>query len=282
MNVMAEPFSIKNKLTLMTEPAAAGHRMILSGISLRTGGTSLAPFASLNLGLHVGDDRENVVANRRKAAEEIGFSLERWVCAQQVHGTNIARVTGECAGAGATSPDTAVKNVDGLFTTEPDLLLALCFADCVPVYFYSKQPAAVGLMHCGWRGTVRLGAVRMVETMCRTLDLVPEDIYAVIGPAIAGADYEVDQTVIDEVSKLGRGIRNGAVTPHGDEHYLLDLQALNRAVLIRAGVPQEQIQVTGYKTSVFPELFYSYRKDHGRTGRMMGFIGMKNKGEGTS
>lgn len=280
--MMTEPFSIKKKLTLMMEPAAAGDKVILSGISTRTGGRSRIPFSSLNLGLHVGDNQENVVENRREAAGEIGFPLDHWICAEQVHGINIARVTEEFAGAGATDLDTAVKNVDGLFTTEPGLLLALCFADCVPVYFYAKRPAAVGLMHCGWRGTVRGGAAKMVETLCGTLGLLPEDVYAVIGPAISGADYEVDQTVAGEVSKLDRQIWGGAVKPHGDQHYLLDLQALNRAILIKAGVPEEQIQVTGYTTSVFPELFYSYRRDQGRTGRMMGFIGMKNEGEGIS
>lgn len=279
VKMMAEPFSVRNDAALMMEPVAAGDKIILSGISLRTGGTSHGPFASLNLGLHVGDCSENVVENRRIVAEKIGLPLDHWVCAEQVHGTAIARVTEELAGAGATSLATAVKSVDGLFTTEAGLLLALCFADCVPVYYYVKRPAAVGLMHCGWRGTVGGGAARMVETLCVALHVSPQDVHTIIGPAISGPDYEVDQKVIDEVSRLDRPVWDQSVISHGDGHYLLDLQALNRAILIEAGIPEKQIQVTGYSTGANSELFYSFRRDRGRTGRMMGFIGIKNEGD---
>ncbi len=183
------------------------------------------------------------------------------------------------AGAGAFGMQTVVKNVDGLFTTEPDLLLALCFADCTPIFFYCSDPVAVGIFHAGWRGSVGLGAEKMVKLLCHELEIQPSAIKAVVGPAISGSDYEVDQKVIHEVGQLDHNILSAAVKPHGPGHYLLDLQMLNRAVLIRAGIPEKQICVTGYTTYAYPDFFYSFRRDHGKTGRMMGFIGIKQEGE---
>ncbi|WKB34907.1 polyphenol oxidase family protein [Terrilactibacillus sp. S3-3] len=159
-----EPFSIKTKLALeMERIAVSGQKMIISGISVRSGGVSLPPFRSLNMGFHVHDDPKAVAMNRRRLSEQLSFPLENWVCAEQVHGTGIAEVTPADAGAGAIDFQTVLKGIDGLFTTETGLLLALCFADCVPIYFYSKSKPAVGLLHAGWRGTVQMGAPKMIE-----------------------------------------------------------------------------------------------------------------------
>ncbi|RYL95408.1 peptidoglycan editing factor PgeF [Sporolactobacillus sp. THM7-4] len=280
---MAEPFlSDQIDGVLMMKPVFADGKIISSGISLRTGGSSSAPFSSLNLGLHVNDDPDRVIENRRILAKQIGFPLNRWVCAEQVHGTKIARVTQQDAGSGAESLGDVISGVDGLYTTEPDLLLALCFADCVPVYFYSREPVAVGMLHAGWRGTVHRGAAKMVEVWGKTLGIRPESIHAIVGPAINGRDYEVDERVITEVRKLEKSIWREAVIPAGNGHYLLNLKTLNRQILLRSGVPEKQVTVTGYCTNTHPELFYSYRLEKGRTGRMIGFIGMKDEGKDKS
>lgn len=276
---MSEPFSLVSDVALLRQPVVFETARIVAGFSLRRGGTSTGPFSSLNMGLHVKDESGCVVKNRRILSGQIGFPLNSWVCAEQVHGTNIARATAEMAGAGADSMETVVRNVDGLFTTETDLLLSLCFADCVPIYFYCLKPVAVGIFHAGWRGSVGLGAGKMVDRLSRELQIEPEAISAVIGPAIGAQDYEVDQKVFDKVRCLDPAIWSAAVHPHGSGHYLLDLQELNRAVLIHSGIPEKQVFVTKYTTYAFPDLFYSFRRDHGVTGRMMGFIGIKDEGE---
>ncbi|RYM07253.1 peptidoglycan editing factor PgeF [Sporolactobacillus sp. THM7-7] len=272
---MTEPFSVLEDCALLMKPVFTGKQTIISGFSRRTGGVSRAPYESMNLGLHVGDDSKKVRENRRILAENIGFPLERWVCAEQVHGIDIARVTGGDAGSGSMDLDSVIKGADGLYTTEAGILLALFFADCVPIFFYAPEYPAIGLLHAGWRGTVKEGAKKMVRTWGRTLRLSPGSIHAVIGPAISGSAYEVDERVIREVKKLDKTTWLGAVTPRGNGHYLLDLQALNRSILIQSGIPERQIHVTGYGTDARPDVFFSFRRDHGKTGRMMGFIGMK-------
>lgn len=277
MKNMNEPFSFRNGPILSLKTIDTGVLEIHSGFTLRTEGTSRGPFASMNLGLHVGDHSNDVLANRHLVAQRIGIPLEHWVCAEQVHHTEIARVTHKSAGLGAMSLDSVVKGVDGLFTTDPDILLALCFADCVPVFYHTQNPNAIGIMHAGWRGTVAQGAARMIERMTHDLDITPEALHVVIGPSISGEDYEVDQKVIDEVCKLDRSLWEQSVVSKGSGRYLLDLRTLNRSILVASGVPESQIQITGYSTYARPDLFFSFRHDHGKTGRMMGYIGMKKK-----
>ncbi|MCO7174626.1 peptidoglycan editing factor PgeF [Sporolactobacillus kofuensis] len=272
---MDEPFSFRNGSLLMMNALKTSAHEICSGFTMRNGGTSTAPFSSMNLGLHVGDDPEHVLENRQRIADQTSFPLDHWICAEQVHGTNIARVTKEHAGAGSQSLETTIKGVDGLFTTEPGLFLALCFADCVPIYYWASNPDVIAIMHAGWRGTVAGGAVRMVEKVKQELALSPESLHVVIGPSIGASDYEVDQKVINEVSKLDQSLWKQSVKDVGDGHYLLNLQMLNKNILIAGGVPEKQIQVTRYRTFDHPDLFFSFRQDQGKTGRMMGYIGMK-------
>jgi YfiH family protein len=274
---MTEPFSQVTDTALLAKPVESGNKEILLGFSLRNHGTSIDPFDSLNLGLHVHDQAERVRRNRHILAGQIGFPLNHWVCAEQVHGTTITRATLRLAGSGALSMENTVGGTDGLFTTETGLLLALCFADCVPIYFYCLKPVAVAMLHAGWRGSVANGAGKMVGRLEEELGVGPEAVHAVIGPAIGGDDYEVDERVADSVRQLPKDIWETAVRPHGAGHYLLDLQNLNRAILEAAGVPGDQIQVTRYTTFSNPELFFSYRRDRGTTGRMMGFIGIRKK-----
>lgn len=273
-------FSLRNDRMLLVSPIPARNGKIVSGFSLRAGGRSKPPWATLNLGLHVGDDDTDVIANRELLAGDLGLPLERWIFAEQVHGTEIAAVTAARCASGARTLATVIKGVDGLMTRELDVCLALCFADCVPIYFYTTDPEAVAILHAGWRGTVGLGARKMVERLARELQLSSmAKIHVIIGPAIGRTDYEVDDQIIQRVRLLKPLIWRDAVVPRENGHYWLDLKALNRAVLIDAGIPEQNIAVTGYTTSRHPDLFFSHRRDHGRTGRMLGFIGRLTEGD---
>ncbi|CAM3186882.1 peptidoglycan editing factor PgeF [Sporolactobacillus spathodeae] len=278
---MKDVFSLRKKTAVYGAPVqAAGNQTIMAGFSLRTGGKSKPPWSTLNLGLHVGDIPEDVIANRSVLADSIGFPLERWICAEQIHGTEIAVVTETQVGSGAKELETVVKGADGLMTTSPDVLLALCFADCVPVYFYVEDPAAIAILHAGWRGTVGQGARKMVDLLVEQLHLSSaKKIHAIIGPAIGQQDYEVDDRVFREVTKLKPKLWNQAVTKTENGHYLLGLKELNRAILLDSGLSSAQIEMTDYTTYQCPELFFSYRRDQGCTGRMIGFIGLKAEGE---
>ncbi|WP_251138868.1 laccase domain-containing protein [Exiguobacterium sp. s142] len=107
-----------------------------------------------NVGLHVGDDAELVIANRERFFTEANLSLIDSVWADQVHGTRVATVDEADKGKGAYRYDEAIQATDGLVTTATDLPLALVFADCVPLFFCAKDHGIIGMAHAGWKGTV--------------------------------------------------------------------------------------------------------------------------------
>ena len=107
-----------------------------AGVSSRLGGVSLAPYASLNCGLHVHDRAEHVVENRRRLARATRLPFEAWTYAEQVHGRRVAVVTRRERGAGRESRSQALQDTDAFVTNEPDIALCALFADCVPIYLF--------------------------------------------------------------------------------------------------------------------------------------------------
>lgn len=248
---------------------------VIAGFTTKQGGFSKPPFASFNLGLHVGDDASFVGRNRRKLAEQLSVPLEKWVCCEQTHDSRIEKVTVRDAGKGALRLETAIADTDGLYTKETGILLALCFADCVPLYFVAPKHGMIGLAHAGWKGTVKNIAGNMVRLWHEREGIPLEEIVIVIGPAIGSCCYVVDDRVVDAAQKV---LGTGEVLPFREVsvgQYALDLKELNRLLLIKEGV--QHIQVSHYCTSCETNLFFSHRRDNGRTGRMMAFIGRKEE-----
>ena len=130
---------------------------VVVGFSERGGGVSQAPFDSLNLGSHVGDDPVAVDQNRRRMLDALGLDAfrEQLTMAEQVHGERIALVRAADAGSGAFAGGgrLAFAGTDVLITREAGVPLALCFADCVPIILVAPGPA-VAVVHAGWRGAL--------------------------------------------------------------------------------------------------------------------------------
>ncbi|MDN4073522.1 peptidoglycan editing factor PgeF [Fictibacillus terranigra] len=250
------------------------HPGLTAGITSRHNGFSKHPYESLNLGFHVGDHPEDVLKNRKSASSAIGASLEQWVGTEQVHDNIIKKVTKEDAGKGAKDLASAIKGTDGIYTAEEDLLLTSLYADCVPLFFMSPANQLVGLAHAGWKGTVGKIGANMVGQWVDAEGVQPEDIIAAIGPSIGSCCYEVDEFVITKINKVLHG--DPAKFPYhqvNKEHYMLDLREVNKMILIEAGMKEENIIATSYCTSCMNDQFFSHRKEHGKTGRIMSYIG---------
>ena len=141
---------------------------IVHGFSSRLGGVSEGCLSSMNLSFSRGDEPERVRENFRRMAESIGFSEENLVFSMQTHTTNVRRVGKEDCGRGLFRP-VGYRDVDGLVTNEPEVVLATFYADCVPLFFMDPVRHCIGLSHTGWRGTVgKIGKVT-VETMTREI-----------------------------------------------------------------------------------------------------------------
>ncbi len=107
----------------------------------------------MNLGLHVNDIVENVHENRRILANKLQKPLENWICSEQVHAHHVEKVGQQEKGSGVYSYEDGISKTDGIYTSNEDVLLTSCYADCVPLYFYAPSHGMIGLAHAGWKGT---------------------------------------------------------------------------------------------------------------------------------
>ncbi len=257
------------------EPGTAGYAQwriaptVKAGVSTRQGGVSAPPFESLNVSFNVGDDREAVLINRGRVARGFNQLPETMVWAEQVHGADVAVVCSEPVASGQSR---SVPAVDGLLTQDPNLLLSLAFADCVPIFLASPEHGWIGVVHAGWRGTAGNVAVRAVLELSKQ-GVPVHDLWAGIGPSIGPCCYEVDDPVIERLaSAMGSSDGPGWIPNGRPDHYQLDLWEVNRQLLLRAGVLREHIETAAVCTACHPEWFFSHRGEQGRTGRFGAFI----------
>lgn len=222
----------------------------------RSGGGSDAPYESLNLGDHVGDDPERVAANRARVAAAIGLAPPDLRFMSQVHGATVVRI--ERAGS-----QEAVPEADALVTRVPGIALAVLVADCVPVLLAARRSDVIAVAHAGRRG-VTAGVVPATVTAMQELGARPSRVVAKVGPAICGRCYEVPAAMQEEVCATVPEARSttAAGTPG------LDLRAAVVAQLITAGVLA--IEVESWCTAECDDL-YSHRRD-GVTGRFAGLV----------
>jgi YfiH family protein len=213
---------------------------VVHGVTSRAGGVSLGRCESLNVSYSVGDTRDNVDENLRRAAEAVGSESDALFSAYQVHGRQVSVVERE------TAPR---PQCDVLLTRRPDKTLMLRFADCTPVLLADTRMAAVAVVHAGWRGSAVRAAGAAVTAMAEAFDSRPADLVAGVGPAIGPCCYTVGADVVSAFWDRPGLFRNGR----------LDLWEANREALVEAGVPAEQIEVSGVCTRCHAERFFSHR-----------------------
>lgn len=267
---MKEPFVLKEKHLFVLEKWQQLSEKLKVGFTTKNGGVSKGDFSSFNCGLHVHDERTDVLENRRKLADLLDFPLEDWVAGEQIHGNDVRYVTDDDRGKGATDFSTALSGTDGLLTKGKGILLTAFFADCIPLFFFDPVEEMIGIAHAGWKGTVKEIAGEMVNAFKKN-GSKPEHILVAIGPGISKTHYEVDTYV---ASQIDEGYRKKVLFPLRNDRYLLDLLELNKEILLHYGIFRHNIDKTNYCTFHDDDLFFSHRRDQGRTGRMLGFIGM--------
>ena len=230
---------------------------VTAAFTTRAGGVSDAPYASLNLAGHVGDDPDSVALNRKAAGAALGIDPGRITWCDQVHGSDVAVVSGSDAGR-------TFERVDGLVTAEADTPLAVVAADCVPVLLADRRRGILGAVHAGRPGLVA-GVVEVAVGTMLDVGAVREDIVAAVGPSIGPCCYEVGDDVAAEVTELLPVTK--ATTRDGRTS--LDLTAGVRHVLAREGV--RAVTITGGCTAHQPGVYFSYRRE-GTTGRQAGIV----------
>lgn len=253
---------------LLREMAGVKH-----GFSTRCGGVSQGELASLNLGLHVGDDPHLVRENRRRFLEAVGLAPASLTCANQVHGVRVQRVEEKDRGKGAFTASDAFPETDALVTAIRGLTLAVFVADCVPILLMDRRQGVVAAIHAGWRGTVQRISAVTVRLMQEWFGTRPQDCVAAIGPSIGPCCYQVDERVFEAFAAVGWDTTH-LFFPAGPRHWKLDLWRANWETLQELGLPAANVTTSCLCTACHPEWFFSHRQSGGRAGRMAAIIGL--------
>ena len=227
-------------------------------VTTRHGGVSAGDFATLNLSFSVGDQPENVVENRRRAAAALGADLADFAFATQVHGAVARIVTAGDRGRGATARGGTVGDADALVTGDPGTVLAVLVADCVPIVLYDPAAHVLACVHAGWRGTVARATDAALEAMA-TLGARPQNVIAGVGPAVSADGYQVGNDVAEAVHESFGAQAQNVIRPDGTGRWLLDLWTANLLILGQAGVTRERTHVAAIPTGAEPGQFFSDR-----------------------
>ena len=247
---------------------------ISHGIFARKGGVSHPPFASLNAGPTVNDHSADLIENYRRIRATLpGHPL--LVSAIPAQGTDMIEITDQMLGDHEGPALILPERIDALMTRLRGVGLFWAVADCSPMLVVDPVHEAIAMVHAGWRGTSRAIVVDAIHRMGQLYGSRPADLFVGIGPTIGPCCYEVDEKVQaafdshpiagmharfsklmvpDQVDTLGASLR-------------LDLAASNQAQLLSIGIPQKQIELSGFCTGCHRDLFFSNRMEGGRTGR---------------
>lgn len=251
--------------------------------STRVGGVSPPPFDALNFGNpgdlppHIARDPiERIGRNFSLVLTRLGIPDRTLVQVHQVHGTDVAILCQDDRRRDAwPAPGYSDPKADAIVTDNPRLALAVRVADCCPVLLACETGRVVGAVHAGWRGTVSGVLPAAVAAMQR---LGATRIRAAIGPCISTRHFEIGPEVALEfaaafpvpsfLSPSPDPARASQGKCHADIH-----AALRHQLLVAQIDPVDTIDLCTFERH---DLFFSHRRDHGITGRMIGLISPAN------
>jgi len=262
---------------------------LVHGFSTRSGGASgLAEEKILNLSFTEWDERANVEENRRRLQGALGANEFTLISMKQIHSDAIHLFR--------TAPAQACSG-DASATNQPGLLLAVQTADCVPILLVDPKHRAVAAIHAGWRGTLARITEKTVGRMQLEFSTRPPHLLAAIGPSIGPCCYEVNA---DFVPKFTAQFADAAayfdeplsgeepnplqwlnMAPPGHQPPArpvhLDLPKANRSQLLAAGLRTQNIFESSLCTGCRTDLFFSYRKEAARSGRLLSVVGIRGR-----
>ena len=238
---------LAHSLLLPDWPAPARVRAC---VTTRAHGVSEAPYASLNLGDHVGDSAQAVAQNRLRLTSHLGV-LPAWL--SQVHGVEVVN-----------ADPSRVREADGCWSSTPGIACTAMTADCLPALFCDVQGTQVAAAHAGWRGL----ASGVLEAAVRTFSAAPADILVWLGPAIGPRQFEVGAEVRDTFMSTHPQAAEAFVPGAAPGKFMADIYALARLRLAAVGVTAVY---GGGLCTVEDERFFSYRRA-ARTGRFASLV----------
>ena len=213
-----------------------------------------------NMALHVCNDPQGVLENRRQLEKET-LPLDRWALAWQKHTDQFYHVTHKDIGKGAFNKHTSIMNVDALYTTEPEILIGVFTADCLGILVYDPTTPCICTIHSGWKGTVQKITDKTVSHLIQKQLLHPQTTQVYFGPSLQFDSLEIGPDVIAQIQAIDMD-----TTPFlkriSDDKALFDNQGLNIQMLKDLKIPMENIHPSSYDTLKDTQDTFSYRMNN--------------------
>ena len=250
--------------------------LVVNAFTARTGGVSRTPFNNLNLSYNVGDEESRVAENRKIILDALSIDYRTVVTAQQVHKDKIALVRKEDKGKGTFKYSKGIAQTDALITDIPGVPLLMCYADCVPIFIFDPVKKTIALIHSGRKGTELELTLKTLFRMKKIFETNPRSCLAAIFPSIGPCCYNIkEENKIDDYWLSGVKYNGEPISLRNKSGRSLDLRKANYGQLIKGGVEKKNIFINEICTADHPELFFSYRRDKGNTGRMAAIFMLK-------
>ena len=259
---------LENDLT-----SAFRHQANIPGLVVGIAGRSGPAGEHFNLSFATETFPGEVVTNRSSFCSGLGIDIGEIVVPRQVHGSRVATVTCADRGRGARTWESAIPATDAMITRDRDLFMFQIYADCTPLLFADPRNGIFGIAHAGWRGTADSIAGATVRQMTEQFETNPEDIIALIGPAIGACCYEVSGEVATAIRDAAESDSVVAMGPRGRPH--VDLAEANRLQLLSAGLGDRNILMSRVCTGCHVASYFSHRAEAGRAGRFAAVIGIR-------
>lgn len=189
--------------------------------------------------------------NRKKFFKKLDIELDQLVCANLVHGKNVAVISEKDSGEN-------IAETDGLVINQKNLFLTATFADCLPIFFYDEVKNAIGLAHAGWRGVLINIAGEMIDKMVDAYNSKPEDIRIIIGPHLQKCHFEVKNDVVLQFEKYKEFVINK------NNQKFIDLLSIVKKQLGEKGVRLKMIETSKVCTYEAEKKYFSFRRDKPR------------------
>lgn len=220
-----------------------------------------------NTALHVCLNPDDVMASRRLLAKDT-LPLDQWCLPWQKHTAHTERVSRKDAGKGAFKAEDSVLETDGLYTTDPGLLIGVFTADCLGILFADPSVPLAAAVHSGWKGTAQAITLNLIETLKKEGLFHPESLHVYFSPSLMPSSLEVGPEVVDQIEQMARNKNlniEGCILPGQNDRSFLDNQQVNVRMLESQGIPAKNIHVSSLDTRTSPYGF-SYRRDGKQTG----------------
>ena len=266
--------NISSAVAYLTFKEMAKYDFLNHAFSTRLGGVSKGPFCSMNLSHKTADSKENVQENQKLFCEATGFNEDTLVKPIMSHGNVIGVAKKENIGSGEKRPSD-FPNTDGLITNTPGVTLVTSHADCPVIFILAPKKRAIGLVHAGWRGTVKEIPKEAVNMLISEFGSDPTEIVCCIGPSICKDCFAVKNDVAEKFRDVGF-ININRIVFEKNGVFNIDLNEANKQTLIKSGVKEENIIISDICTKCNKDMLFSHRAvQGGDRGGMLAMMSLK-------